>query len=236
MFRVKALGWAAFLGSFGMVLGVLGVLGDVFTLYDLEAARDLETVLVVGRHQLLPLIIDKPLAHFVAGHFLALFGLALGLFGVWALVNLIRGRFPRGATVTGALSTLAYLIGVAWQTMLGTAGAAISGLPLASEQAHMAARLTPILVATTSVFYVVAFAAFAILFAQLLADRELRRWLPWLSPLPLHIVGFLTAALLPPAPGIFLQFALGNIFGAIFYIVIAVLLFSGRPRRLVKSS
>jgi hypothetical protein len=220
---------AALVGSFGMCLGVAG---DLFTLYDASAAREIEAAVVTGRQELLSVLAVKPLGHFLAGHFFAIIGLPLGLFGVWSVVTVIRERFPRGAYVTAAVSTLAYVLGVAWHTTLGMAGSALSGASGHAQRAELAERLRPLVLSTTVSFYIVAFTAFTVIFFQLLADKKLPRWLPWLSPLPLHIVGFAAAALLPPVPGIFLQFALSNIVGALFYLIVALLLFSGSPARL----
>jgi hypothetical protein len=200
---------------------LLGILGDYFTLYEKATIRSSAGGVVTGLPELLQILAAKPPSHFVIGHSLALVGLPLGLFGVFALVAVLRRRYPRGAYVTAVVAALGYILGIAWHTILGAAGAAVSGISDPTALSEVALRLRPLAAITTISFYVVGFAAFLLIFIQLIRHPEMPLWVGWLTPLPVHLVGFAVAVALPPEPGVLLQFSLTNVAGVLFYVSLA---------------
>ena len=206
---------AALVGAFGMLLGIFG---DYFTLYEKATIGSIAGGLITSLPELLQILAAKPPSHFVIGHSFALVGLPLGLFGVFALVSVLRRRYPRGAYVTAVVASLGYILGIAWHTILGAAGAAVSGISNPRALSEVALRLRPLAAITTVSFYVVGFTAFLLIFVQLRKAPEVPAWVGWLSPLPVHLVGFAVAAALPPEPGVLLQFSLSNVAGVLFYV------------------
>lgn len=101
------------------------------------------------------------------------------------------------------------------------AGATVSGISDPAALSEVANRLGPLAGATTVGFYVAGFAAFLLIFVQIIKEPELPNRLAWLSPLPVHLVGFPAADIIPPAMGVFLQFSLSKLSGMLFYFLFA---------------
>lgn len=211
--------WAALAGAAGMAVAAVA---DFFSLYSPGPAARMPTLLTLSLQDFLPLLAAKPPGHLLAGHVLALVGLSVGLAGVWAVAPELRKRFPTGGRITAAGAVAAYLFGTAWHTSLGALGTVVSGVTDPAVHLDVLSRMGPIALTSTAIFYGLGLVIFALLFVQLLHGcGALPRWTAWVSPLPVHAVGFLLAAFLPSVVGTALQYSLSNLSLVVFYAVAA---------------
>ncbi|WP_042665956.1 DUF6796 family protein [Haloferax sp. ATB1] len=93
-------------GLLGVVGNALGVVADLASGYSLEGAANVTTAFSVLSLQNLSLFLaSKPPSQVVFGHYLAILGIPLGLFGLWQVYQAIR---PAG----WLLSRTAWFVGV----------------------------------------------------------------------------------------------------------------------------
>lgn len=222
--------WAAVIGAFGMAIATVA---DFYSLYSPVPAARMPTMLTLSLRDFVPLLVAKPAGHLLAGHVLALLGLSIGLAGVWAITPELRRRFPRAGRVTAGGAAVAYLLGVAWHTSLGCLGTVLSGVSDPAVQQEILARMGPLALTSTGLFYGLGLGIFALLFVQLLHGcGSLPHWMAWVSPLPVHVVGFLLAAVLPSVVGAALQYSVSNLSLVLFYALAAPQLRPNPPRSL----
>jgi len=200
----------------------VAVVADFYSLYSPAPAAGLSTLLTLSLRDFVPLLVAKPLDHLLVGHVLALVGLSVGLAGVWAIAPQLVARFPSGGRITAAGAVAAYLFGAAWHTSLGCLGTVLSHVADPALHQQVLSRMRPLALTSTGLFYGVGLLVFALLFVQLLHGcGSLPRWTAWISPLPVHVVGFLLAAFLPSIVGTALQYSVSNLSLVLFYTVAA---------------
>lgn len=187
---------AGVLGSLGMALGVAADLASGYATG--ATAAILTPFSVLSLENLSPFLLTKPYWQVVAGHYLAIVGIPLGLLGFWQVYRAIR---PAG----GWLPRLVWLLG-AWGFVVGTVFHAAFAFVIAGLQADAnAGPLDPMLARFATVFEPVGLALVGVMtlalvgLFYLVAFRETRypRWFAALNPL---VVQALTAGLALLAP------------------------------------
>ena len=186
---------AGVLGTLGMVLGVAADLASGYaTGRTAEVVTPFSVLLV---ENLDPFLAAKPYDQVVAGHYLAIVGIPLGLLGLWSVY---RGVRPAG----GPLPRLAWLLG-AWAFVVGTVfhasfafvvGAIQAGAAGGALLARYAVVFEPV-----GLLLVVTMGVALLVLGYLVAFRETHypRWFVVLNPL---VIQALTAsvALVAPEP------------------------------------
>lgn len=188
--------FAGVLGVLGMALGVAADLASGYATGSTGEVASAFSVLLV--ENLDPFLAAKPYGQVVAGHYLAIVGIPLGIVGFWQVYQGIR---PAGDW----LPRVVWFLGV-WGFVVGTVFHASFAFVVAGIQADAGTRsLAPMLARFGAVFEPVGLLLVAVmtvalaLLAYLIAFRETRypRWFAVVNPL---LVQALTAALALLAP------------------------------------
>lgn len=194
---------AGVLGSLGMVLGVAADLASGYASGDTTSIESAFSVLSI--ENLTPFLAGKPYPEVVAGHYLAILGIPLGIFGLWQVYRAIK---PAGDW----LPRFVWFLGV-WGFVVGTVFHASYAFVIAGIQADAGTdALDPMLARFGAVFEPVGFLLVAAMTAALaalfytVAFRETLypRWFAFVNPLIIQAVTAGVALAAPEAVRIFL--------------------------------
>lgn len=205
-----ALGVAADLAS-GYAVGNTAAIVTPFSVLSIEALD--------------PFLVAKPYGQVVAGHYLAILGIPLGLVGFWQVYHAIR---PAGAY----LPRVVWLLG-AWGFVVGTVFHASFAFAIAGVQADAAgggldallSRFALVFEPVGLVLVVVMTVALGLLF-YLVAFRETRypRWFAFLNPLVVQAVTAGLALVAPEALRVFLIVTAYNLSVLVLFVGSTILL------------
>lgn len=126
-------------GLLGVVGNTLGVLADLASGYSLEGAANVTTAFsVLSLENLSLFLASKPPSQVVLGHYLAILGIPLGLFGLWQVYQAIQPAGWALSRTAWFIGVLTYVIGTVFHSTFAfvTFGIqAADGVPPAGSQA-----------------------------------------------------------------------------------------------------
>lgn len=206
----------------------LGVAADLASGYATGATGEVLTPFsILALENLDPFLAAKPFGQVVAGHYLALVGIPLGLLGFWQVYVGVR---PAG----GPLPRLVWLLG-AWAFVVGTVfhasfafviGAIQTGDTSGALLARYAAVFEPV-----GLLLVAAMGVTLLVLGYLVAFRETRypRWFVALNPLVVQALTGVFALLAPEAVRIALVVTSYNLSVLVLFVASTALLWDVEP-------
>ena len=220
-------------GLLGVVGMAMGVAADLASGYATGSSGEVVSAFsVLALENLDPFLAAKPFGQVVVGHYLAVLGIPLGIFGFW---QVYRGIRPAGRW----LPRLVWFLGV-WGFVVGTVFHASFAFVVAGIQADTGTgSLEPMLARFATVFEPVGLLLVAVmtvalvLLFYLVAFRETRypRWFALVNPLLLQAVAAAIALVAPEPVRIVLVVTAYNLSVLLFFVVSTALLWSVEPRR-----
>jgi len=222
-------------GIVGIVGTTVGVLADLASGYSLQGAGEVTTAFSVLRlSNLSPFLLSKPPAQVVLGHYLAILGIPLGIFGLWQVYRAIE---PAGWALSRAawfLGVFAYVAGTVFHSTYAfvTFGlqAAASAPPAAAPAMQtmldrFALAFEPLALLLVGVLAV----ALALIFVAI-ASGETRypRWFAVANPLVIQAATGLLALFAPLEVGVFLVVTAFNFSLLVFYAASTAVLWNVR--------
>jgi len=184
------------LGSIGMFFGIIA---DLATGYLASFNRPLTGDILTNVYIM---ISYKPLWQMVLGHYLSIFGLSLGLFGLWQVYRAVRPASERLSFLALILGVFAYICGIVFHTQFAyyTVSNQIFIRPVAG------------------LFLISMMTVIVIIFFLIASGKTLYpRWINWFNPLVTIPLFWLAALLSPPKLQILLLFIVYNAALFIFY-------------------
>lgn len=226
---------AGLLGVLGMGLGVLA---DLASGYSLQGAADVTTAFsVLSLETLSVFLVSKPTTEVILGHYLAILGIPLGLFGLW---QVYRGIEPAGRWLArGAwfLGVFGYVVGTLFHGTFAfvTFGVqAADSAPSAAEQTMwtMLERFALAFEPLALILVILMTVGFGLIFVAI-AFRETYypRWFAFANPLIFQAVTGGVALLGPVELRVFLVVTAYNLSLVVFYALSTALLWNGELHR-----
>lgn len=213
----------------------LGVVADLASGYSLEGAAGITTAFsVLSLENLSVFLASKPVAQVVLGHYLAILGIPLGLFGFWQVYQAIKSAGWGLSRSVWYLGVFAYVAGTVFHSTFAfiTFGVqAAESAPPAAEPAMqtmldtfelvfepLGVLLVGVMaVALTFIFYAIAF-----------RETHYPRWFALANPLVIQAMTGLLALVSPLELRIFFTVTAYNLSLLVFYAVSTALLWNSQ--------
>ncbi|GMR22003.1 MAG: hypothetical protein BMS9Abin37_0326 [Acidobacteriota bacterium] len=106
-------------GSIGAVSALLASVADLFSGYAIPPRNQMSTAYSVTLESVTPLLLLKQHGHLVAGHYLAILFIPVGIFGIWHVYLALRPAGEKKALAFLVGGTLSYAMGAAFHSTFG---------------------------------------------------------------------------------------------------------------------
>lgn len=223
-------------GLVGVVGMTAGVLADLASGYSLEGSGPITTAFsVLSLGNLAPFLVSKPPTQVVLGHYLAVLGIPLGLFGLWQVYQAIK---PAGwvlSRVTWFLGVFGYVAGTVFHSTYAFITFGVQAADTAPPTANRAMEtmleqfavvfepLGVLLVGVMSVALGLIFVAVAF------RDTHYPRWFAVANPLVIQAVTGVLAFVSPLELRIFLIVTAYNLSLLVFFALSTAVLWNKSP-------
>ena len=220
-------------GVLGVVGMAAGVVADLASGYSLEGTAEITTAFsVLSIENLSPLLASKPPTQVVLGHYVAILGIPLGLFGLWQVYRAIQPAgwvLSRGVWFLGVFGFVAGTVFHSTFAFVAFGVQAAAAVPPEREPAMetMLARFELAFEPLALLLLAVMGVAFLLIFVAIAFRRtHYPRWFALVNPLLVQAVTGVAALVAPVELRIFLIVTAYNLSVLAFFAVSTVLLWN----------
>ena len=228
--RQNELRLAGLLGILGMVLGVIA---DLASGYALEGTAEITTAFsVLSLENLSLFLASKPPSQVVLGHYLAIIGIPLGLFGLWQVYRAIQPAgwaLSRGVWFLGVFGFVAGTVFHSTFAFVTFGVQAASAVPPDQQPALelMLDQFAVVFEPLALLLLAVMGAAFVLIFFAIAFRRtHYPRWFALVNPLFVQMVTGIAALVAPVELRVFLIVTAYNLSVLVFFAVSTTLLWN----------
>ncbi len=216
------------LGFLGVLGHLAGVLADNFTAYSVQGVEtfagspyDLTSLL----ENFAPLFLHKPHWHLVLGHYLAIFGIPVGAFGLWFVYQAFKPAAKGLSLSFLCLGFLTYFGGVVYHSTFGFVGTLLREKESASVEiqemvSNMITQFKDFTVPLAMILITgILFTSILIVYAIAFRHTIFPRWMWVVNPFLLQLLFTLLTFVVPLELQVFLTISAYNLSLLIFYLV-----------------